>query len=386
MGLGRTWTKEEYEYLEEHWGNVSIPTIAQNLNRSVNAVKIKAQKKHLGSVLESGDYITLNQLIKAVTGLDKSYTYHMTSWVEKRGLPVHNKKVDKCKFRVVYLDDFWEWAEKNRSFIDFSKMEPLILGKEPPWVVEQRKKDFEAFALQRKDAWTSAEDSRLKLLLKEQKYGYAELSEMLKRSAGAIQRRCNDLKIKDRPVRADNHGNTAQWTEGMYEVVANGICNGDSYNSIARKIGKSEKAVRGKVYTVYLTESADKIRKMINGGKWGDGAPVPTVRQARTLSQHRAACNKQISSLLSVLRYRMNELGYGTYWQRKMCMNWDDYKGCKAGCENCDECAEFARIKVQYCARCGTDFYERVQNRFCSKCRTARKKKAQKHWAMVNKK
>lgn len=386
MGLGRTWTKEEYEYLEEHWGNVSIPTIAQNLKRSVNAVKIKAQKKHLGSVLESGDYITLNQLIKAVTGLGQSYTYHLTSWVEKRGLPIHNRKVDKCKFRVVYLDEFWEWAEKNRSFIDFSKMEPLILGEEPAWVAEQRKKDFEAFALQRKDAWTSAEDSRLKLLLKEQKYGYAELSEMLKRSAGAIQRRCIDLKIKDRPVRADNHGNTVQWTEEMYEVVANGICNGDSYNSIARKIGKSEKAVRGKVYTVYLTESADKIRKMINGGKWGDGAPVPTVRQARTLSQYRAACNKQISSLLSVLRYRMNELGYGTYWQRNMCMNWDDYKGCKAGCENCDECAEFARIKVQYCARCGTDFYERVQNRFCSKCRTARKKKAQKHWAMVNKK
>lgn len=67
-------------------------------------------------------------------------------------------------------------------------------------------------------------------------------------------------------------------------------------------------------------------------------------------------------------------------------MNWDDCKGCKAGCENCDECAEFVRIKVQYCARCGTDFYERVQNRFCSQCRIARKKKAQKHWAMVNKK
>lgn len=386
MGLGRVWTKEEYEYLEEHWGNVSIPTIAQKLNRSVNAVKIKAQKKHLGSVLESGDYITLNQLIKAVTGLGQSYTYHLTSWVEKRGLPVHNRKVDKCKFRVVYLNEFWEWAEKNRSFIDFSKMEPLILGEEPAWVAEQRKKDFEASALQRKDAWTSAEDSRLKFLLKQQKYGYAELSEMLKRSAGAIQRRCTDLKIKDRPVRADNHGNTAQWTDEMCEIVAKGICSGDSYNAIARKIGKSEKAVRGKVYTVYLTESADKIRKMINGGKWGDGAPEPTVRQAKTLSQHRAACNKEISSLLGVLRYRMNELGYGTYWQRNMCMNWDDYKGCKSGCENCDECAEFVRIKVQYCARCGTDFYERVQNRFCSQCRIARKKKAQKHWAMANKK
>jgi len=142
--LSRPWTKEDYEYLEEHWGVVSIPTIAQNLNRSIDAIKIKAHRKRLGSVLESGDYISLNQLIKAVTGLSQSYTYHMTSWAEKRGLPVHTKRVNKNSFRVVYIDEFWEWAEKNRSYIDFSRMEPLILGEEPAWVAEQRKKDFEA--------------------------------------------------------------------------------------------------------------------------------------------------------------------------------------------------------------------------------------------------
>lgn len=363
-----------------------MPTIAANLNRSVSAIRIKAQKKQLGAHLQCGDYISLNQLIKAVTGLSQGHTYHLTSWVKNRGLPVRKKKVNQCSFRVVYIEEFWKWAEENRSFIDFSRMEPLILGEEPAWVAEQRKKDFEAFSLQRKEAWSPAEDARLKFLLRQQKYGYAELSDMLKRSAGAIQRRCTDLKIKDRPVKADNHGAKAVWTSEMYEIVAKGICNGDSYTAIAGAIGKSEKAVRGKVYTVYLTENADKIRKMINGGRWGDGAPEPTVRQARTLSQHRAACNNGIAALINVLKYRKNELGYGTYWQREMCMNWDDYKGCKAGCDNCDECAEFVRIKVQYCARCGADFYERETNRFCPRCRAARKKKAQMHWARVNKK
>ena len=380
----KPWTKKEYEYLEEHWGSISIPTIAQNLNRSVNAVIIKARKRQLGAALQSGDYISLNQLIKAVSGVSQYHSYHMTSWVKNRGLPVHTKRVNQCSFRVVYIDEFWDWAERNRSFIDFSKMEPLILGEEPEWVSEQRKKDFEAFSLQRKDPWTPAEDARLKMLLKKQKYGYAELSEMLRRSAGAIQRRCQDLNIKDRPVKAENHGDKAQWSDEMYEVIAEGISNGDSYTAIARTIGKSEKAVRGKVYTVYLTENADKVRKMINGGKWGDGAPEPTVRQAKNLSQHRADCNKGISSLVNVLRYRMNELGYGTYWQREMCMNWDDYKGCKAGCANCDECTEFVRIKEQYCARCGGSFLERTENRFCPKCRQARKKNAQRHWARVN--
>lgn len=382
----RPWTKSEHEYLEENWGTMSIPTMAQNLNRSIEAITNKARRKRLGSVLESGDYISLNQLIKAVTGLSQSHSYHMTSWVKKRGLPVHKKRVNQCSFRVVYIKEFWEWAEKNRSFIDFSRMEPLILGEEPAWVAEQRKKDFGAFALQRKDAWTSEEDSRLKLLLKQHKYGYREISAMMNRSEGAIQRRCMDLKMKERPVKADNHGVSSSWTSLMYETVAEGINNGDSYMAIANSIGKSEKAVRGKVYNVYLTENADKVRKLMNGGSWGDGAPVPTVRQAKSLSQHRTACNKEISSLIRVLKFRMNELGFGTYWQREMCMNWDDFKGCKAGGDNCDECTEFRRIKPQYCARCGREFFERKENRFCYKCRKARKKKAQKHWVRENKK
>lgn len=109
----------------------------------------------------------------------------MESWVRRRGFPIHTKRVDKCVWRVVYLDEFWKWAEQHRSFIDFSKLEPLALGKEPDWVPEQRKKDFQAFALQRKDPWTPDEDSRLKMLLKQHKYGYVELSEILRRSEGA---------------------------------------------------------------------------------------------------------------------------------------------------------------------------------------------------------
>lgn len=309
--LSRRWTKEEYQYLQESWGHLSTPTIARNLNRSVNSIKIKVNRMNLGPALESGDYMSLNQLIIAVTGSSQSYSAYLTSWVEKRGLPIHTKRVNQCRFRIVYIDEFWNWAEKNRSFIDFSRMEPLILGEEPEWVAEQRKKDFEAFSLQRKDVWTCTEDERLKLLLKKQKYGYAELSEILKRSAGAIQRRCVDLNIKERPVKANNHGESAIWTDEMYDILANGICKGYSYNDIAKRIGKSEKAVRGKVYTVYLTESTDKVREMIKDGKWGYGAPEPTVKQALALSRHRASCRNGLSSLISVLKYRMNELGYG---------------------------------------------------------------------------
>jgi uncharacterized paraquat-inducible protein A len=80
----------------------------------------------------------------------------------------------------------------------------------------------------------------------------------------------------------------------------------------------------------------------------------------------------------------MNELGYDPYWQRFMCMKWDDLEGCTAGCADCDTCTEFVRIKPQYCVRCGGTFYERQENRICKSCRVARKKAAQKKWIRTN--
>lgn len=200
------WTPAEEEYLQDRWGKASISAIAKKLGRSAVAVRCHATKLGLGGVLLAGDYITLSQLICAVTGSTKNYSYKPESWVKKRGLPVHTKCVGNDRFRVVYLDEFWAWAEQNRSFLDFSKMEPLILGKEPDWVVQQRRIDTMSGANQRKDPWTPFEDQRLRYLLKQHKYTWAEMARDIGRSEGAIQRRCNDLGIKDRPVRESGSG------------------------------------------------------------------------------------------------------------------------------------------------------------------------------------
>lgn len=376
----KNWKPSEDDYLQENWGNFSIPSIAKHLNRSVNAIKVRAQRLGLGPALMGGDYITLNQLLIAVKGTNAGGNYVLKSWVANRGLPVHTKRVVNNSFRVVYLDEFWEWAEKNRSFIDFSKMEPLALGEEPEWVAEQRKKDFYSFAIQRKDRWTSADDSKLIMLLKQKKFGYAELSEMLCRSAGAIQRRCQDLGIAERPVRANPHAELAKWTDTDFEVLADGIRRGDSYTSIGRLIGKSEKAIRGKVYFVYLTEDADKVRAMMGDKPWGFGAPVPTVKQAVHLSRTRTETKAILEQLAGVLYRRTLDLkktDYDNYFQRAMCMNWDDlHSFCAAGCEDCDACSNFVRIQPQYCVRCGATFFERKENRICARCRATRRNQA----------
>lgn len=379
----KKWTEEELSYLCEHWGSTTISGICAHLGRTKNAVIVRVNRLGLPPYYECGNYVTLNQVYNALRGRNVS-SYQKKSWEQDRGLPVHNKKRGNYTARVVYLDEFWQWAEKNRSFLDFSKMEPLALGLEPEWVAEQRSKDFATFAAQRKDPWAKEEDSRLIMLLKQHKYGYKELSEMLHRSAGAIQRRCNDLGLKERPVKADNHGAGAVWSQSALDTLADGIRHGDSYTVIGNKLGKSEKAVRGKVYTVYLTERADRIRELMGNYPWGYGAPVPTVKQGIHLSQTRTEVRNNLSVLDALLRYRMNQLGYDPFWQRFMCLNWDDIAGCGTNNSDCDRCTEFRRIPPQYCARCGGTFYERTENRFCASCRAARKKKAQRHWLRVN--
>lgn len=87
--------------------------------------------------------------------------------------------------------------------------------------------------------------------------------------------------------------------------------------------------------------------------------------------------------LVSVLRGRLNELSFGGFWQKDMCLKWHDIKGCTAGCTNCDECASFVRIKPQYCVRCGATFIEREENLRCPRCREQRKRQyMHKHLSM----
>lgn len=384
----KMWTDQEEWYLQENWGKFSIPAIANKLGRSEAAVKVRAQRLGLGPVLMGGDYITLNQLLFAVKGTNDGGGYAMKSWVKNRGLPVHTRKVINNSFRVVYLSEFWEWAEKNRSFLDFSKMEPLALGEEPAWVAEQRKRDFQGCAIQRKDPWTPEDDSRLIMLLKMQKYSYAEISEMLHRSSGAIQRRCVDLGVKHRPIRADPHSASSKWTEKDLQILEDGIRNGECYTQIGKKLGRSDKSVRGKVYFTYLTEDADKVRAIMGDRPWGSGAPVPNVKQAVVLSRTRTETKDMLERLCGVLYRRTVELkksDYDHFFQRAQCMNWNDLDSrCEAGCDDCDGCSEFVRIRAQYCVRCGATFYERQENLRCKQCRTARKRMAARKYMTLS--
>lgn len=235
------YSKEEIEYVENNWGVKSPELIAKSLNRSTGGIINLVVRKQMGAFLENGDYITVNQLFKAI-GRKGSISYTLDKWI-KKGFPVKTKKVRSCSFKIIYIEDFWKWAEEYRMHIDFNKFKENVLGKEPEWVKDQRKADVE-FAKYKVTPWTKEEDEIFKSLLKLYKYTYRELSIRILRTEGAIKRRINDLYLNTWPIRESTN---SEWSDGQESTVIEMYKKGYRSAVIKEYIDKSEQAINGKI-------------------------------------------------------------------------------------------------------------------------------------------
>lgn len=259
--MKKTWTKKEVEYLKEKWGNVSLETLSEKLNRTESAVKQKAQKLGLAAFLKCGEYITFNEMYLALTGHNAN-SYQMTSWVKNRNFPIKYKKVGKTRYRIVDLNEFWKWAEKNQDFLDFSKFETFSLGVEPKWVANKRKIDKERATQTKKHniPWNNDDDNKLKHYLSMHKYTLLEVARKLNRTTGAVLRRIHTLGIMDRPVPVNNH---IKYTLEEKSSIVYMIMNDATYHKMAEKLEKSERAIRGYLYRQYGTERLSKIKQQL---------------------------------------------------------------------------------------------------------------------------
>lgn len=237
----RNWTQEEILYLQDKWSTISIKTIAKNLNRTIAAVKIKAQKIGLSDARFSYEGITVSQLSVA---LNISYSI-LKNWIQLYDFPAKKKVFcEKSKVLVVSYSDFWRWAESNKQMIDFARVEKNILGPEPLWVNEKRNADFIKTRKIKTSPWTPEEENILKGMLNAYSYTYPEIAQRLNRSEGAIKRRIRDLGLKSRPVRLNN---TIKYTQEEVEMIVNLFDKGHCVEDIASRINKSALGVRGKL-------------------------------------------------------------------------------------------------------------------------------------------
>ena len=235
----KTWTFKEIEFLKSSWGEISIKKIAKTLNRSVNAIKLKAGRLKLGNWFEYSEYMTLNQFHQM---LFKSPMSDYTVGIWKRaGMPIrHVRKINKT-YQMISLDAFIRWYKKHKTIIDISLTEDGDFGDEPDWLKEKRKADKMARAYKARP-WTKLEDDSLKVLLSTYRYGYREISIRLKRTEGSIKRRMLDLGIKQRPLRADN---TTLWTDHEIAIVKDMHLKGYKSVVIAEFVNRSALAING---------------------------------------------------------------------------------------------------------------------------------------------
>ncbi|APM41364.1 hypothetical protein [Clostridium kluyveri] len=240
MGRNSNFSISEVEYLENNWGIKSINAMANDLNRSISSILNKKTRLQLGAFLDNGEYITVNQLFKAI-GREKGTGYTLRNWIRK-GFPVKNKKVLNSSFRVVYLEDFWKWAREYRMHIDFSKFKENELGLEPDWVKGQRRADI-AFSKYKVTPWTKKEDSQLESLLGIFRYSYRELSMQILRTEAGIKRRINDLGLNMWPIRDLSRS----WRSEEISIVTDMYNNGYKSDVIKEYINKSAQAINGKI-------------------------------------------------------------------------------------------------------------------------------------------
>jgi hypothetical protein len=240
--MPKAWPKEQVEYLEDKWGTVSIAGIAKHLGRTINAVKLRANRLGLSDPRMMFDGITVNQLSLA---LNKSYS-SVKGWIKTYGMPARKKVF--CKESRVYVigyNEFWGWAEKHKEVINLAKMEPNTLGPEPDWAKEKRKADqLRSQKTWQSVTWTTAEDQQLNQLVRLSGITYPMLALQFNRSEASVKRRLYDLGIKFRPDRLNN---LIKYTPEEVVRLSKMACQGHAYETIAQVLGKSALGVRGKL-------------------------------------------------------------------------------------------------------------------------------------------
>lgn len=256
----RRWTDEELAFLKEHWGSIDMNKLEKRLDRTSNAIRRKASRLRLGNFLENGDYITLHYLYSILglsIGGDGS---RLKYWVNKRHLPVKTIQFGNKDIRIINIDDFWKWLENNQEMVDLSKLEPLILGKEPNWVKKKRKQDLKKNQRFKKGRYTEAEEEYLRYLLSLHKFTYEELSVLMKRPLYGLIYHIKQLKIPDRPV--SREGNCT-WTEKEYNQLCDLILQNCTYPELETALNKTYASICSKLFRTFGTKSLTKIKSRL---------------------------------------------------------------------------------------------------------------------------
>lgn len=237
------WTEEELKWLKEHWALHTPKRIARDLERTLIGIKQKAFSLGLRQS-DIYEEIPLRQLFLAL-GYSESGGTAIYDVYLKRGLPVIKRKRKKNKILFICIDKFWQWAEKNKSIMNLSKLEKGALGVEPDWVDEKRKIDIINSSKSKYTIeWTDREDRLLISKAKSGRYTVIDLSIEFKRSQQGIKNRLDILYV---PLYVLKEVPKKNWSSEEIDKLIYMLINNYNLDYIANNLYRTTKSINSKI-------------------------------------------------------------------------------------------------------------------------------------------
>lgn len=183
---------EDIQLIKDQLGTQSLSTIARRLNRSITGLEVKITRMGLSHTKSYTGMLTAGELAK-ILNVDRNT---VMQWILNHELDSLQRITrNNKKFTFINIDEFWEWADKNREKIDFSKLEPNALPPEPEWVADERKIEKQVTSYK---GWTKQEE---KLLMEYYCCGKTlhEIADQLGRTRESIRKKIKRLAQKTFP-------------------------------------------------------------------------------------------------------------------------------------------------------------------------------------------
>lgn len=124
----KSWNKDEEKFLEKYYFKKDAFFIANKLNRSLESVRRKAQKMGLNAYI--GDKVH----VKTIAHCFNCDSRVINRWISKFKLPFKKITKNTRTFKVIDIETFWKWAEKNKEIIPWQKYIMYSLLPQPDWV------------------------------------------------------------------------------------------------------------------------------------------------------------------------------------------------------------------------------------------------------------
>lgn len=229
----RKWTKDEEIYLSDNWGVESIELIAKKLKRTVFSIKVKATRMKLGAMIDNNlEIITISDISEM---LDVSRDRIVNTWANL-GLKLKQKKLtNKKSYYYVTLKDLIKFLEYNQNEWDSRNLDRHILGKEPDWLKEKRKRDKDENPLWYR-RWTKEEIDKAEDLYKRGK-SYEEIGDIINRSTPMVANVLRNLGYSyTMPIFWT--GKELKFLKDNYDKL--------TYEEISNILGRTTKAVSAK--------------------------------------------------------------------------------------------------------------------------------------------